>query len=533
MLTALVLTAVVCNLNLAGATVALPAIGTEFSAPQELLNLVGIGAGLGLAMTVLYTGALSDRYGRKQFLMLGLALITLASVISAFAPTIEVLIVARVCTGMSAGMAFPTTLSLITALWPAGPKRTGAIAVWSSVGGMASVIGGVLAGTLLIWFWWGSVFLLSIPVAVIALVIVWRQVPSHVDETTSPVDHLGGVLSMLGIAALVLGISFVFSSGTQQLGSALLLGAVLALGLFFGRQRLISSPLFDLRVARRRLFWGTALAGGIVFGSLIGAMFIGEQFMQNVLGYSALEAGLAVIPAAIGLLLMAPISAKLIERSGVRITMFTGYSIVLLAFVTMLAWRQDTGYPLIGLGFLLIGAGVSFVMTAASKSLTSSTPVQRVGMASATSDLQGDLGGSILQALLGAVLASGFARAFGGLISGNSAVEVSADVEHALLASYASAMHVADQAPEYHDQILQAARESLTSGALSAYAIGAAAILMGFVVVTFVLPGRRREQELLEGYAAEDLRSMEESGAGNAAAGETPSSHRPTDPRHS
>lgn len=503
-LVALVLTAVVCNLNLAGANVALPAIGDQFGAPQTLLNLVGVGAGLGLSMAVLYAGALADRYGRKQLLMLGLALIAIMSVISAFAPTIEILIAARILTGISAGLAFPTTLSLITALWPAGPRRTGAIAIWSSVGGMASVIGGVLAGTLLIWFWWGSVFLLSIPVAAIALVIVWRTVPSHVDETTEPVDHLGGVLSVLGIAALVLGISFVFVAETQVLGLLLLGGAVVMLGLFFVRQRRAASPLFDLRVAKRRLFWGAALAGGIVFGGLIGGMFIGEQFMQNVLGYSPLEAGLAVIPAAVGLVLIAPFSARLIERSGVRVTMLTGYSVVFASFLTMLTWREDTAYPLIGLGFFLIGAGVSFVITAASKSLTSSTPVRRIGMASATSDLQSDLGGSILQALFGAVLATGFAQSFSDLIAGDGEVTVSASVQQALQSSYASAMHVAEQAPQYRDEILQAARESLTSGSMAAYGIGAAIILIGFVVVTFALPGRKQEEVLLAQYALDN-----------------------------
>jgi len=502
-LTALLFAAVVCNINLAAATVALPDIGVSFTASQTELNLVGLGTGLGLAMSVLYFGALADRYGRKQLLLVGVALTIVASLLSAFAPSVGVLIGARVFMGLAAGMAYPTTLSLVTALWAEGPGRTGAIALWTAFGGMASVAGSMIAGLVLEVSSWNVAFMLSIPVAIVALVLVLFFVPSHVGESDEPVDHLGGILSTIGIAALVLGIGIVFAPGGASAGGVLLGVGVVFIALFLWRQAEASSPLYDLAVARRRLFWVPAVAGTIVFGSLIGAIFVGEQFMQNILGYAPVAAGAAVIPAAAGLLLMAPVSARVVTGAGTRPTMLIGYGLVLLAFLTMLLWREDTWYLLIGLGFLLVGAGASFVMTAASRSLTSSTPVRRVGMASATSDLQSDLGGSIMQALLGAILAAGFAGVFADLIAGSpEAGMVTADVTAALQSSFASAAQVAAQNPQFADEILRGARESLLAGALGAYLVGAVAIVVGAVVVWFGIPAREKEERLRAEYAA-------------------------------
>lgn len=504
-LTALVLTAMVSNLNISAATVALPSIAAAFDASQLTLNLIGLGAGLGLSMSVLYFGALADRYGRKQILMLGLVLVVVASLLSAFAPTAEILIAARVFTGLAAGLAYPTTLSLITALWAPGARRTGAIAIWSSVGGMTSVAAGVLAGVLLLWFDWGSVFFLSVPVAAVALLLVWRAVPSHVGESNEAVDHIGGVLSVLGVAPLVLGISLVFDPQLSTVGAIMLVAAVVLLALFVIRQLRAANPIFDLSVAKRRMFWVPALCGMIVFGGMVGAIFVGEQFMQSVLGYTALGAGLAVIPAAAGLVVSAPIAARLVTASGTRITMLTGYVLVLIGFITMLFWREDSPYVLLGIGFLAIGAGAAFVMTSASRALTSSTPVRRVGMASATSDLQADLGGSVFQALLGSILAVGFSATISAAITDSGMADsITNDVGQALRSSFASAAQVASQFPQYQADILEAARQSLVDGALGAYFVGGIALVIGIVLLLVLLPSNKKEQEMLAAYAAKN-----------------------------
>jgi DHA2 family multidrug resistance protein-like MFS transporter len=218
---------------------------------------------------VLYLGALGDRYGRKLMLVLGVSLSVPACILAALAPTDTVLFIARLLGGLSAGMAYPTTLALITALW-SGPGRTRAIALWSALGGAISSLGPLIAGFLLQHFYWGSVFLVTLPLAAVALVCAVVFVPAHINEGTDPVDNLGGILSVLLIAGVVLAINFaaVPDAGTVALGLA---GIALASGIgFVVRQRRARFPLYDLHVAGRRIFWVAALAGIIVFGSLMG-----------------------------------------------------------------------------------------------------------------------------------------------------------------------------------------------------------------------------------------------------------------------
>jgi MFS transporter, DHA2 family, multidrug resistance protein len=502
-LVSLILVAAVANLNLAVANVALPDIGKAFDSSQTTLNLIAVGYSLGLAASVLYLGAVGDRYGRKVLLLLGVALSVPACLLAAWAPTDEVLVAARILGGLSAGMAYPTTLALITALW-SGPARTQSIALWSALGGGISALGPLLSGFLLEHFWWGSVFLLTLPLAVVAFALALLFVPSHVNEATDPVDNLGGILSVLMIGTLVLAINFapVPNKGTLVLGLAVV---ALAAGIgFFIRQRRAANPLYDLDVARRRIFWVAATAGIIVFGSLMGAMFIGQQFLQNVLGYSTLEAGAAILPAVFCMVLVAPRSAKLVEARGSRLTLLTGYVFCLLGFLTMLLlWKEDISYWQVGLGYAFVGIGVGFAGTPASHSLTGSVPVRRAGMASGTADLQRDLGGAIMQSIFGALLTAGFASAMGAAVAA-SGKDVSDSVESQLTKSFAGAENVAERYPQYASQITAAAKSSFLQGDQWAYTAGIVAIALGAMLVFFLFPSKQEEDELLARYHAED-----------------------------
>src|SRR4051794_38591242 len=185
-LISLILVAGVANLNLSVANVALPDIGKHFDSSQTTLDLIAVGYSLGLAASVLYLGAVGDRYGRKLLLLIGMALSIPACLLAAFAPSDGVLFAARVLGGLSAGMAYPTTLALIAALW-SGPGRTKSIALWSALGGAIASLGPLVAGALLESHSWGSVFLITLPLVVIAGPLAWIYVPSHVNETADDV----------------------------------------------------------------------------------------------------------------------------------------------------------------------------------------------------------------------------------------------------------------------------------------------------------------------------------------------------------
>jgi DHA2 family multidrug resistance protein-like MFS transporter len=237
----------------------------------------------------------------------------------------------------------------------------------------------------------------------------------------------------------------------------------------------------------------------------MGAMFVGQQYLQNVLEYSTLDAGLAIVPAALVMVVVAPRSAKLVDTRGARLTLLLGYGFCLLGFLAMLfLWKEDIPYWKVGLAYVLVGIGVGFAGTPASHSLTGSVPVRRAGMASGTADLQRDLGGAIMQSILGAVLAAGYSKAASAAIAAapNSS-QVNDNVKGELTKSFSSAADIAHQYPQYSSQIIAGAKSSFLQGDEWAYLAGIIAIALGAVIVFFLFPRKEREQMLLREYAAE------------------------------
>ncbi len=274
------------------------------------------------------------------------------------------------------------------------------------------------------------------------------------------------------------------------------------------RQKRVANPLYDLDIASRRVFWVAAVAGIIVFGSLMGAMFIGQQYLQNVLGYPTLDAGAAIIPAALAMVIVAPRSAKLVGARGARFTLLFGYVFVLLGFVTMLLlWKDGSDYWVVALGYSFVGIGVGLAGTPASHSLTGSVPVRRAGMASGTADLQRDLGGAFMQSIFGALLTAGYATAVAAAIAAApNADEITSSTQAELMKSFSSAEAVAAQYPQYATAITEGAKTSFLAGADLAYLAGIIAVLVGGAIVFFLFPKKADEERLLAEYHAEDTR---------------------------
>ena len=487
----LILVAAVANLNLSVANVALPSIGRSFDSSQTMLDLIAVGYSLGLAASVLWFGALGDRYGRKLMILLGMGLAIPASLVAAVAPSDTVLLAARVVGGLSAGLAYPTTLALITALW-SGAARTRSIALWSALGGGVAMLGPLVAGLLLEYFAWGSVFVITVPLALLALFMARRNVPAHVSESTEPVDNLGGALSAGMIGALVIGLNFITVPGMQVLAVGLFVAAAILLALFVLRQRRAPNPLYDLRIAARRTFWVAGAAGIIVFGSLMGIAFINQQYLQNVLGYDTFQAGAAILPAVFFLVIVAPRSAKLVQERGSRTTLLLGQSVLGLGFIAMFfLWGEASPYWLVAIPLCLMGIGVGLAGTPSSNSLTGSVPVRRVGMASGTADLQRDLGGALMTSIFGALLTAGYAAAMGAAIAA-SGQDVAAATQSQLQLSYASAADLATSYPGYSAQIIAAAKQSFLDGDQLAYLAGLVAVAIGIGLTWFVFPAQGR-----------------------------------------
>ena len=439
-------------------------------------------------------------------LMLGMGLSIPASLLAGLAPSIGVLFVARLLGGVAAGMAFPTTLALITALW-SGPARTKSIALWSALGGAIAALGPLLSGALLEHFDWGSVFFVTLPLAAVALFMAWRCVPAHVNETTKPVDNPGGILSIAMIATLVLAISIAPAPGKGTLAIGLGIVALAAAGAFVIRQRRAEEPLFDLSVAGRRIFWVAACAGIIVFGSLMGAMFVGQQFLQNVLGYSTLDSGLAILPAAVLMVLVAPRSAKLVESTGARFTLLIGYLFCDLGFLAMLLlWKDGIEYlegrprlrpdrdrrrlrrhPRLALADRL-GAGHP-----GRHGLRHRRPPARPRRRDHAVDPRRPADRRLRRGRHAAIAAS------------PHQAEITDNVQGELTKSFSSAADTATQYPGYTEQIVAAAKTSFLQGDQWAYTAGIVAIILGAALVFFCFPKRDDEQRLLAQYHAEDV----------------------------
>lgn len=506
MLAALILVAGVANINLSVANVALPDIGKALDASSTQLNLIAVAYSLGLATSVLYFGALGDRHGRKRMLLLGMGLSIPASLVAGVATDITVLFVSRLVGGIAAGLAYPTTLAVITALW-SGSQRTKAIASWSAFGGAISALGPLLSGSLLVFFAWHSVFLVTVPLSTLALIGAWWLVPADTGDEAAKVDNIGGVLSIVLVGSLVLALNFAPLHNARTLVISLVAITLASGTAFVIRQLRVKVPLFDLRVAARRTFWVAAVGGLVIFGTLMGAVFIGQQFMQNVLGYSTFEAGATILASAIAMIVVAPRSAILVENFGSRFTLLLGYAPLIVALVLAMAtWDEHAHFWHVGLVYMLIGTGVGLAGTPASRALTGSVPVQRAGMASSMCDLQRDLGGAILQSILGAILTAGYATALAKTIAGSpNASQVTQQTQDALTKSFSSAAVLAERYPQYSDQIVAAAREAFVHGDTLAYGAAALVVFSGAVIVFFGYPKKEAELAAMEVYAAERI----------------------------
>ena len=520
-LTTLILGAMVANINTSISNVALPSIGSALDATDTELTGITDAYQLGIAATVLYLGAVGDRYGRKRMLLLGAFLCVPFSLMSAWSPTAVFLIGAQIAVGVSGGMLYPTTLSMITALWR-GKKLTAAIALWTGIGTGASVLGPILGGWLLGNYWWGSVFLITVPLAIVVLVLGFVVLPKSAAEHNEPVDHQGGTLSVIMISSLVLGIVMLPQGITITVG--VLFAVMLVSGfLFVRRERRAPNPLFDLKMAAIPTFWVAFVAGLVAFGALVGAMFIGQQFTQNVLMYTPLHAVLLTLALAIGMVPAAVFAGKFIGAKGTRLTFLIGLAFVAIGFVEILiTWRPGISEVWVVVAYFLVGIGIGMASTSASRSLSASLPISKAGMSSGSMDLTKDLGGAVFQALLGTLLAVVYSRYFVQAFStlpADQAQQLGTRATQEISSSFEGAEAVAATLPGADSaQLIDAAQRAFTEGKGAAITFALASVIVAMVLVWWKYPKPDEERKLFEEVRAEDDKEVQADPAEQASA---------------
>ncbi|WP_157521520.1 MFS transporter [Mycobacterium sp. ACS4331] len=502
----LLVAAGVANINMSIANVALADIAHALDATQSQQNLIADAFTMSLAATVLYLGAVGDRYGRKALLLWGAAVSVPASLVAAWAPSVDVLVGARIVGGIGAALLFPTTLSLISVLWR-GKARAGAIALWSGVGGSTAFLGSVVAGALLLWFWWGSVFLLTAPFAAALLVVAAWAIPPDEDLDTEPVDHLGGLLSIIAVAALVLAVQEITEGNSAQL-VILLVVAVLVTALFLLRQRTAQRPLVDLRLARQPTFLIASLAGSITFGALIGGLYIGQQFTANVLQYNTFQSAATTIPAALTFLLGSPVASRWMTNRGGRFTLSVGIVCIGIGFVIIaLLWNPGSSVWVVLLPYAILGAGTSFAGAAASTAIMGSLPTHRAGMGSSFTDLTRDFGGALIQALMAGALTITYSSAMMtsyASLPAEEAERTSQAAAEGIAGSYQKAESVAGSYPPASAEgLLRDAATAFSTGKTYAFVIAIVLVALALIAVWRWYPGREREAAVFASYAAD------------------------------
>src|SRR5918999_2739110 len=390
--------------------VAIPTLARELQASASELQWIVDAYVLVFAGLLLTMGALGDRFGRKLALNIGLMVFVLGSVASAFAGSANVLIASRAAMGIGGALIMPSTLSIITNVFPTR-ERGRAIGVWAGVAGFGIILGPVIGGWLLEHFWWGSVFLVNVPVVAVAILAGLPLVPESKDPNATPLDPVGAGLSIAALVTLVYGIIEAPDRGWTD---ALILGlfavaAVLAI-VFIWWERRVEHPMLRIEFFRNPRFSAASAAITMTFFALFGSVFLLTQHLQFVLGYSPLEAGFRVLPVA-AMIVTAPLSARLVESIGTKIVVFAGLLTVGVGLWLLSTVDVASGYGLVAASVAILGTGMGLTMAPATESIMGSLPLAKAGVGSAMNDTTRMVGGALGVAVLGSVLASSYGSA--------------------------------------------------------------------------------------------------------------------------
>jgi EmrB/QacA subfamily drug resistance transporter len=396
---------------------ALPTIARVLHAGTSSLQWITDAYTLCFAALLIPAGALGDQYGRRRSLVGGLTVFALGSLGASLTSSAGVLVAARIVMGLGAAFVMPATLSILNAVFP--PKeRPQAIAAWSAVAGVGIVIGPTLGGLLLAHFWWGSVFLINVPLVAVALVGVLRTVPETAEPRGRRLDLLGTALVAAALFALVDAIIEAPVRGwlTPVTGAEALAGLA-ALAVFVWWELRIARPLVDLRVFRSGAFSAAAGSVTVVFFALFGSLFVLTQYLQLVHGYSPLSAGLRALPFAIAMGAVSPLSTVLAKRVGIRTVIPAGMALMGLGLLDLSTAGVHTTYPPLALAVAVMGAGMGLVMAPASTTIMTAVPAHQAGAGSAVNDTIREVGGALGVAVVGSLAAALYRSRLGNVLA--------------------------------------------------------------------------------------------------------------------
>jgi EmrB/QacA subfamily drug resistance transporter len=457
--------------------VAIPTLSRDLDASTSQLQWVVASYSLVFAGLLFTAGALGDRFGRKGALQFGLFGFLVAVALASASTAMWQLIACRALMGGCAAFIMPSTLSILVNIFPPD-ERAKAIAIWAGVTGAAGAVGPLASGWLLGHYWFGSVFLVNIPIIVVALVLGATLLPRSKDPEEAQLDPAGAALSVVGISSLVYGLIQAPDKGwsSTQTIVAFAIGIVV-LAAFVVWERRSSEPMLDMRFFSNPAF-STATGGMIlVFLAMYGVMFLITQYFQLILGYSPLSAALRFLPIAPIMMIVSPLTPRIIARLGHNRTVATGMSLVSLGFLTFARLGVDTSYAYVLVCVVILVTGISLTMSPMTAAIMSAVPPRRAGAGSAMNDATRELGAALGVAVLGSIAASRYASGLGSSVTSLSPVD-RATARTSIAGALQTAQHLPQQAAV---RLTSAAEHAFISGIH--FAVVAGAILAGAAAV--------------------------------------------------
>jgi EmrB/QacA subfamily drug resistance transporter len=461
--------------------VALPTLQRDLDASSSQLQWIVDVYMLLFAGVLLTAGSLGDRFGRKRALTLGLLVFGAGSLGSALATSPELLIAMRALMGVGGAFIMPSTLSILTATFPAS-ERGKAIGIWAGFSGVGIAIGPVAGGWLIEHADWSWIFLVNLPVVIVALAAGRFLVPESRDESAPRLDLRGFTLSFAALTTLIWGLIEAPARGwTDTLVLAAFAVSAVVLAGFVAWERRAPSPMLDIALFRNPRFSASSAAISLAFFALFGMIFLLTQYLQQVRGYDALEAGLRTLPVAAGLIVGGPLSAKLAERLGLRVVVPAGLTLVSVGLALLSQADTGSGYGLIAGALVVLGFGIATAMAPATDAIMGTLPEAKMSVGSAINDTTRVAGGALGVAVLGSLLASGYR---GDMESAVTALP--AQAREAAQDSLAGALAFGD------DRLVAAAQDAFVSGMQTAVLVAAAVALAAAVIAAVFLPSGER-----------------------------------------
>jgi EmrB/QacA subfamily drug resistance transporter len=496
--------------------VAIPTIVRDLSASEGQIQWIVDAYTLVFAGLLLTMGSLGDRFGRRGALQAGFVVFGIGSIASALAGSANQLIATRAFMGIGGALIMPATLSIITNVFPR-EERARAIGVWAGFAGVGGALGPLTGGFLVEHFYWGSVFLVNLPIVAFGLLAGFFLIPTSRDPSAPRLDPTGAVLSITALCALLYGIIQAPIDGwtSTTIVAAFVAGAAL-LAAFVWWELTTDHPMLDMRFFKNPRFSAASSSITLVFFAMFGSIFLLTQYLQFTLGYPPLSTGIRLLPFAAAMMVSAPLSARVAERIGTKATVAIGLGFVTLGLLVATRLSVSSPYTDIVWRLMLMSFGMGMVMAPATESVMGSLPLAKAGVGSAVNDTTRQVGGALGVAILGSVMSSHYGPTVARWFTGKP---LPASARHTARQGIGNALGLAQQirrspipnAAALADSLARTANSAFVTAFHSALLVGAAATLTGLVVVLKWLPARARpadeaqqQQEYIEEHRHDD-----------------------------